>query len=332
MSAFRYIIVGAVILSCVSAYAGIHADEDSLLQTEADAFLINLPSGMQARQTEAIRAALSGDFGALESVRNTRKAASPLPEGVVRSDVGAGLTLFRSDRYVDRRMPLLVYYHGGGWTIGSINSCSRYCGAMADNGITVLAVDYRLAPEHPYPQGLEDCVAAARFALDHQDDWNVSGISLGGDSSGGNLAIATAMRFPEDTFSSLVLFYPVTLAYADGSVSWRKYGEGYGLDATLMDVFNDAYTSDVHNPFVSPLEADMGVLSQLPPTLLVAAERDILRCQGAEFADTLQVHGVPVKYHLLPGTVHLFITVDGQPTAFRRAVRLSSEYLLDSMK
>lgn len=331
MSLLRYVVVAGTVLSFMLAFAencgNENADEEQIMHDEADAFLGAMPAGLQELQTLAIRKALSGDFVALEEVRNARRIAAALPEDVVRIDVGPGLTLFRSERYRGGKMPLLVYFHGGGWSIGSVNSCSRYCGAMAESGVAVLAVDYRLAPEHSYPQGLEDCIEAAGFAIKHMDDWNVNGVSLGGDSSGGNLAIATAMSFPKDTFTSLILFYPVTRAYADGSESWREYGEGYGLDSTLMEAFNDSYTSDIHNPFVSPLEADEAVLSKLPSTLLVAAERDILRSQGVELADTLNGCGVPVEYVLLPGTVHLFITVAGQPTAFRHAVRLSSDFL-----
>lgn len=81
---------------------------------------------------------------------------------------------------------------------------------MAERGIAVLAVDYRLAPEHPFPEGLKDCIDAVKFACENMAKWKCSSISVGGDSSGGNLAIATALSFPENTFSSLITFYPVT--------------------------------------------------------------------------------------------------------------------------
>lgn len=327
ISFLRYAVVAESIMSLLAGHAADGVYEDSDMRAEADAFLSAMPPGIQERQEEAIRLALAGDCSALENVRNARRIASPLPQGIVRTEVGPDMTLFRSERHTDRNIPLLIYFHGGGWTIGSINSCSRYCAAMAKNGVNVLAVDYSLAPEHPYPAGLTDCIAAAEFALNHKSEWNISDISLGGDSSGGNLAIATAMSFPRNSFSSMVLFYPVTRAYADASGSWQLYNSGYGLDGSLMEAFNDSYTYDIHNPLVSPQEADPATLSKLPPTLMIAAERDILRCQGAEFADKLGKSGVQVKYILLPGTVHLFITVDGQPTAFQSAVRLSSEFL-----
>ena len=97
----------------------------------------------------------------------------------------------------DRPLPLLIYLHGGGWTFGSINSCARFCNAIASSGkIKVLAVDYRLAPEHPYPAGLDDCCDAVEFAIDNATTLGIDAdkISVGGDSSGGNLSIATAIR------------------------------------------------------------------------------------------------------------------------------------------
>lgn len=301
-------------------------------RAEADSFLSAMPDRLQESQAEAISRAICGNGDMLHSVRNARNHAAELPDGVSRTEISKSLTLFRSSRFDNDTIPLLVYFHGGGWVIGSINSCSRYCGNMAAKGVAVLAVDYRLAPEHPFPEGLNDCIAAINFALGKMAEWKCSGISVGGDSSGGNLAIATAMSFPERTFSSLVTFYPVTKAYADDSDSWSRFGTGFALDSELMNTFNRAYTANPHNPLVSPAEAADSALAKLPPTLLVAAERDILRCQGADFANRLTNLGVELKYVLIPGSVHLFITVAGQPTAFGRSVNESSEFIYKHKK
>ena len=128
---------------------------------------------------------------------------------------------------------------------------------------------------------------------------------------------------------SLVLFYLVTIAWADVSSSWKNYAEGYGLDAQLMEAFNAAYigTGDARQPLVSPGVADDELLKQLPPTLIVNAERDILLCQGKELAARLSGLGVAVSHTVLPHTVHLFITVPGQPAAFGESVRLAADFL-----
>ncbi len=299
----------------------------AVYRQQADSFVSSLPEGMQALQTAAIRRAIAGNSRSLVEIRASRNVAPTLPDGVERRPVKGNMALFRSNKFEGDTLPLLVYLHGGGWTIGSINSCARYCAAMADNGVAVLAVDYRLAPEHPFPAGLNDCIDAVKTASDSLATWQCNSISLGGDSSGGNLAVAAALAGLPCRVAGLVLFYPVTEAYADNSESWIEYGEGYGLDAALMDAFNDAYTDDSRNPLVSPALAPDSALVSLPPLLLVAAERDILRSQGEKFAVRLEKLGVDVTHRLIPGSVHLFITVPGQPAAFDEAVRQSRVFL-----
>lgn len=308
--------------------------DTAALRKEADAFLAALPEGLQAKQTEAVHRAIEGDAEALNRVRHSRNVPSPLPEGVSAVFLTSRLCLYTPSVKTDTLRPVLVYFHGGGWTFGSINSCSRFCGELvAEAGISVLAVDYALAPEASFPFGLNDCIEAVRFAMRHAEEWGSAShlISVGGDSSGGNLAVATALSMiSSDTIPlhSLLLFYPVTLAYADHSESWRLYGSGFALDSELMEAFNRAYAPDnAHHPLVSVACASDDLLSRLPPTLLIAAERDILCAQGREFAARLNQLGVKVCRYELPAAVHLFITVPGQSLAFRYALSLSASFL-----
>lgn len=294
---------------------------------QADSFLSRLPDGMQHIQTKAIRKAMAGDCRALDSIRMARNAEPSLPQGVRRTKVGDNLFLFRSERFKNDTLPLLIYIHGGGWTIGSVNSCTAYCAQMAANGVAVLAVDYRLAPENPFPAGLNDCISAVKTAREHLTAWKCNSIALGGDSAGGNLSIATALSCDPGLIDRLILFYPVTAAYADLSESWETYGTGYGLDSELMTAFNEAYTDDIFNPLVSPAHASDEILASLSPTLLVAADHDILKSQGRRFAERIRNLGVDVSYHLIPGSVHLFITVAGQSAAFSKAVELSLAFI-----
>ena len=218
--------------------------------------------------------------------------------------------------------------------LGGIGSCARFCAELAAAGhVLVLAADYRLAPEHPFPQGLDDCMRAVETALRRASEWGGSPerVSVGGDSSGGNLALAVALcRRAEGLppLRSLVLFYPVVTARADGSASWKRYGQGAALDGTLMETFSLAYASGREEfPLVSPAAASDAELAGLPPLLLVAAGRDILRDQGEAFAERLLRLGVAVRREELAGAVHLFVTVPGQERAFRRAVALAREFL-----
>ncbi len=299
-------------------------DIDSLMRVEADTFISNLPDGLQQKQKSAIKSAINGDTAALRRVRNSRNAEAELSTGVKATYLNHSMRLYEIENDTTT-LPLLIYLHGGGWTFGSINSCSRFCDAIAASGAArVLAIDYSLAPESPFPAALNDCTAALEYAHTNAAILKTTPalISIGGDSAGGNLAVAAALKCGFLPVRSLILFYPVTKAYADDSESWNKYGHGYGLDADLMAEFNKAYTigTSPHNPLISISSAKTENLAKLPPTLLVGAGRDILRDQGKEFADRLP--GI-VRRVEFPGAVHLFITVPGQPTAFKKAVELS---------
>ena len=328
----------SLLLACQPA-AHLSKTDRTAMRSEADSFLKHMPEGLQQRQTEAILQAINGDNSALESVRNARNAAPEISANVTMRMLSPTLRLYEptvSDEGRRKPLPLLIYLHGGGWTIGSLNSCGRFCDRMAATGqMKVLAVDYRLAPEHPFPQGLSDCTAAVAYAIEHAEKLGIdtANISIGGDSSGGNLALATALA-PEcnGRIAALLLFYPVTKAFADGSASWNAYGNGYGLDAEIMEAFNASYLvggADARDHRISPGLAPDSLLRQLPPTLLIAAGRDILRDQGKEFAQRLPQCVKRVEF---PGAVHLFITVAGQPTAFGHAVRLASEFLCNRKK
>lgn len=305
-------------------------DVDSLMRAEADTFLIHLPQGLQHRQTVAVRKAIEGNNEELEAVRHSRNTKPVISENVKVSMLTPTLRLYEPKDGDGKKLPLLIYLHGGGWTFGSSNSCARYCNAMVERGgMKVLAVDYRLAPEHPFPAGLDDCVNAVKYALDHADELRIDfqRISIGGDSSGGNLALATSLSdVCKGKIHSLVLFYPVTKAFADGSASWQEYGEGLGLDAELMEAFNDAYCINA-NPKDERISVGLSVdtmLSALPKTLLIAAGRDILRDQGCELAKRLPRSIERVEFK---ESVHLFITVPGQDTAFKKAVELSHGFI-----
>lgn len=306
---------------------------------ETTAFLRSMPAGLQEKQTQAVRQAAGGDCDALAAVRNSRNTVPELPKGIVTTEIRPGMRMFRRAASVDSIRPALLYLHGGGWCFGSINSCSRYCAALAaEADICVIALDYPLAPENPYPAALNSCADAFDYLVSHADSLGIdpSRISAGGDSAGGNLALALALALAKVTagsgkqpLHSLVLFYPVVYAGADGSESWQTYGEGYGLDSSLMDAFNDVYidSAEVENPLISPLFATDEALRTLPPVLMVNAEKDILRDQCTRMAARMEAAGCKLRREILPSTVHLFITVAGQPTAFHTAVALSSAFL-----
>lgn len=296
---------------------------------ETERFLAARNPQVQARQIAAIRKATGGDAQDLVAVRSARNTMALLPEGVEAKMVSPTLRLYRPRG--GRNLPLLIYLHGGGWVIGSIASCSAFCGAVAAKGVAVLAVDYPLAPEHPYPAAPNAVAAVYREALANATNWGCDPvrISMGGDSSGGNLSLAAAFLLQKEgrVPSALVLYYPVTEARADGMSSWREFATGCGMDAAFMDACNAAYVGrrDYRDPIISPIYATDEQLQRLPPVHILGADRDVLRDQGCRFAQRLKALGHPVRYELPVGTTHLFVTVPGQPTAFKRAVDFAVE-------
>jgi len=314
-------------------------DNPDIFKSEADSFLNTLPSGLQNSQAASIKLALKGSFNGIKQVRNARNSTPVIsPEtDTLNFEIPTRESNVKA-RFYKRKdspecNPVLIYFHGGGWTIGSIDSCSKFCDAVASSGkVNVIALDYSLAPENPFPKALNQCSDAYEWIISHTDafDTTPDQISVGGDSSGGNLAIATALNVNIKPYS-LVVFYPVVKAYDDKSVSWNKYGSGFGLDSQLMNAFNDAYikfsdAKEIH-PLVSPFHANDTELRKLPPILMVCAGHDILRDQGIAFCKKIQALGVPVKRIEFPEAVHLFITVPGQDKAFTESVCLTTDFL-----
>jgi acetyl esterase len=191
----------------------------------------------------------------------------------------------------------VAYFHGGGWVVGSIDSFDTACRALANaSGATVVSVGYRLAPEHPFPAGLEDCATVTR-ALD-------APLVVAGDSAGGNLAIAVARRL-RDTVDGMALIYPVTDAGLN-TPSMRDFKERYGLTAAGLQRYWNLYLdgADGFQADASPLRADD--LEGLPPTYVLTSEFDILRDEGEAFVKRLEEAGVDVAHRRFDGTIHGF--------------------------
>jgi len=211
-------------------------------------------------------------------------------------------------------LPVLVFYHGGGWVVGSIETHENICRALANQTpCVVVSVEYRLAPETKFPGGLEDCYAATRWASEHAAELgaDASRLAVGGDSAGGNLAAAVSLAARDRGGPSIafqLLIYPVTDANFE-TASYREKGEGYGLTLDGMQYFWELYfedQSDVGNPLASVLRAD---LAGLPPALVITAEYDPLCSEGDAYAEKLKAAGVPVEHVSYPGQIHGFFNV-----------------------
>ena len=307
-------------------------DIQQRMLAEEQAFLANMKAGLQHTQTLAVRAAMNGNDTTLQQIRQSRNQPPVLPDGVTISRPTPDICLFAPARQPPHKRPLLLYLHGGGWCFGSINSCARFCTALAlEADCCVAALNYCLAPAHPYPAPLTDCQQAFVFLKQHAAKWGCDStqVSVGGDSAGGNLAIATAMTV--EGVCKLIPIYPVTKLFTEPTPSWKKYAKGYGNDAELLEAFNEAYArQEERNPLVSVGLADDKALQSLPPMLIISAGHDILFDQTAELAQRLQRLNHPLRYHVYPTATHLFITVPGQPTAFGEAVKDVADFLNSS--
>ena len=268
----------------------------------------------------------------------SRAAARPRgPDLHEVRDLRIGELPARLYRPVPGPVPLVVYLHGGGWTIGSLESHDRMCRRLADgSGAAVLAVGYRLAPEHPWPASVDDTVAALR--------WVASGAGLGpgglgsaptavavaGDSAGGTLAALGCLRLRDEDPAALpdlqVLLYANTdLTGAQPSI--REKATGWGLDAATVRFFNSQWVPDQarwSDPAVSPLFAPD--LSGLPGALVVSAEHDPLRDESEAYARRLREAGVEVESRREAGLIHGFMTLDDvSPACAAAADRVAAD-------
>jgi acetyl esterase len=223
----------------------------------------------------------------------------------------------------DGRLPLLVYLHGGGWMLGSIDSFDTLVRALANAaGAIVLSVGYRLAPEAPFPAGLEDCLSAVRWAASNAAELGADPerLAVAGDSAGANLATVVARRLRgEVDLRMQALIYPVTDAGCN-TASYREFGERHGLTAASMQRFWNLYLdgADGMHPDASPLRAQD--LTGLPPAIVLTAGCDPLRDEGEAYADALRAAGVEVECHRYEGAIHGFWRWLAATQLSRRAV------------
>jgi acetyl esterase len=257
---------------------------------------------------EDARAAMlmpAGELRAVGSIED-REIAGPAGKIPIRIYIPEGKGPF----------PVLVFFHGGGWVIGNIESHDAVCRELtyAADCITI-SVDYRLAPEHKYPAAPEDCYAATCWAVENASSFNAdpARVAIGGDSAGGNLTAVVALMARDRKGPKLayqLLIYPVTDHYANSKPSYEENAEGYFLTKDAMIWFWDHYTSgedDVQQAYASPLLAQD--LSKLPPAMVITAEYDPLRDEGELYATRLQEAGIPVTVKRYHGMIHGFVSM-----------------------
>lgn len=227
--------------------------------------------------------------------------------------------------------PLVVYYHGGGWVVGDLGECDSVCRFLVKHaGVSVLSADYRLAPEHRFPVGLDDCLAAFDYAATHATELGCDPdlVGVAGESAGGNIAAVVSLMTTERARSEgsapvpafQMPFQPVT-DLSTKHPSYELFREGFGLTEAQMDWYKGHYlnsAAEALDPRVSPLLAED--LRDLPPALVVVAGFDPLRDEGLLYAKRMQEAGVPVTVRLFPGATHAELNATGMGTTSREAL------------
>jgi acetyl esterase len=206
-------------------------------------------------------------------------------------------------------LPIVVWLHGGGWAVGSIETYDAPVRALTvASGAIVVSVEYRLAPEHRFPAAVDDCLAAVRWAAAGGAELggDPARIAVAGDSAGGNLAAVVARRLRGELDLRLqALIYPVTDSGVN-TLSFREFGDRFGLTAQGMKRFWELYLDggDASDPDASPMRA--ADLSGVAPAFVLTAEADVLRDEGEAYARALREAGVPVTLRRYDGTIHGF--------------------------
>jgi acetyl esterase len=288
---------------------------------------LNMPA-LSALPPEVIRQGIAVQFSQMPvsvpvaQVEN-RTIPGPAGEIPVRIYTPAGMGPF----------PVLVYFHGGGWVICSLDSHDDQCRRLTNGaGCVLVSVDYRLAPEHKFPAAPEDCYAATCWVAEHAAELNgdPTRLAIGGDSAGGNLTAVVAQMARDQGGPQLIyqlLIYPAT-DFTAQTASKKENADGYFLTLEDMHWFENHYLNspqDRLNPLASPMLARD--LSNLPPALILTAEYDPLRDEGELYGQRLREAGVPVTVRRYDGLIHGFFGQSAIVDAARRAVEETAQTL-----
>ncbi|KAK9830618.1 hypothetical protein WJX81_006160 [Elliptochloris bilobata] len=283
----------------------------------------------------------------VEALASKEEPLGPLPieteDKQITSSTGTfGVRIYRtSSTWTSSPQPAVVYLHGGGFMVGDLDSHDGVCRALATlTPCTVVAVDYRLAPEHPFPAAVEDALAAVQWVAANAAALGIDPcrVAVAGDSAGGNLAAVVALlvkRAGGPKLAFQMLLYPVVGGSPELHPSHTDYREGFGLSEHDVKVFRTSYGSGpaglpMGDHRISPLLAPD--LAGLPPALVVTAECDVLRDEAADFARRLAEAGVPTGYKCFWGQIHGFFNLAGVTDRSKEAIKECAAALAEALR
>ena len=302
------------------------------LDPQAQALLdqINAIGGLQLHMMPVVQArstiaAMAGAQGVPEAVARVEDRTIPAAHGDIP------VRIYHPDG--TGALPALVYFHGGGWVVGSIDTADGICRSLANGaGCVVVSVEYRLAPEHTFPAAADDSYAVTRWVADNAATLGVDAarLAVGGDSAGGNLAAVVALMARDRRGPALVhqlLIYPVTDSACD-TQSYHDNANGYFLTKDMMLWFWSHYAGegmDRVNPYAAPLRA--ANLQGVSPALVITAEYDPLRDEGEAYGARLRDAGVPTEVTRYHGMIHGFFGLAAVLDQGKRAIEQASAAL-----
>jgi acetyl esterase len=269
---------------------------------------------MTVDEARAERAAMMARFVPMPEYAGVRvEERTILVEEKEAGERGIGVRVYRPAK-AEGMLPVVTFFHGGGFVVCTLETHDPYCRALAtEAGVIVVSVDYRLAPEHKFPAGVEDCLAATDWVLGHAGELggDSARVFVAGDSAGATLATVVALtlrdRKEADRLEGQILLYPVAGYYDPATVSYLEMAEGYGLTRKGMIWFWDHYLNDKREAGdfrAAPLMAES--LVGLPRAFVVTAEYDVLRDEGQAYARRLEEAGVDVTHVFVEGMNHGF--------------------------
>ncbi len=315
-----------------------------VLEKTTEAFIEKLTSlggpplyQLEIPEARALLEKLQAGGSRVEGVHIEERAIKTGPTGSI------ALTIFRPEKRRSEKMGAIIYFHGGGWILGSVKTHERWCSALAAaSDSAVVFVHYSPSPEKSFPIPLEEAYAAVAYIVEYASEFNFdpSHIAVSGDSAGGHMAIATTLLCKERNGPKLccqLLFYPVTSCYLN-TESYAEFSEGPWLTEAAMHWFWNAFAPDLatnralkENPLLSPLQAPIDSLKELPPALVITAENDVLRDEGEAYAHQLMQAGVDTLATRYLGTIHDFCMLNAlaDTPAAKGALALAARFIKD---
>jgi acetyl esterase len=257
-------------------------------------------------------------FGGYLPVKHVEDTTIPTRDGSVPA---------RVYQHHNESMATVVYFHGGEWVLGSLDSTDSVCRFIAHHlNVVVVSVAYRLAPEHPFPAGLNDAIDAYRHVRAHKEWGHV--VAVAGDSAGGNLSAVIANETRDDPPDAQLLFFPAT-DLASESTSYKLFADGFFLTAAHVRWYIERYATPEQrkDPRVSPLFADLGDGTNIAPALVWVASFDVLRDEGVAYAEKLKKLGVPTTLKVVTGHIHAFTNATGVGNEGKKALHEAVEAL-----